>query len=113
MHSLMLAQEQLSAQMQRARQESDMKLRFVTAVSHELRTPLNGIVGLVDVIARSGLTEQQAELIADVQTSTHQLHDLTNDILDLSRLQDATFSLVLSPLTRPCARHAARPRPRL
>jgi signal transduction histidine kinase/CheY-like chemotaxis protein len=97
MHSLMLAQEQLSAQMQLARQESDMKLRFVTAVSHELRTPLNGIVGLVDVIARSGLTEQQAELIADVQTSTHQLHDLTNDILDLSRLQDATFSLVLTP----------------
>jgi signal transduction histidine kinase/AmiR/NasT family two-component response regulator len=97
MDSLMLTQEQLSAQMQRARQESDMKLRFVTAVSHELRTPLNGIVGLVDVIARSGLTEQQAELIADVETSTRQLHQLTNDILDLSRLQDATFSLVLAP----------------
>ena len=97
MHSLTLAQEQLSTQMQRARQESDMKLRFVTAVSHELRTPLNGITGLVDVLVRSELTEQQADLIADVETSTTQLRQLTNDILDLSRLQDANFSLALAP----------------
>ena len=73
MQNLTITQGQLSAQMQRARQESDMKLRFVTAVSHELRTPLNGITGLVDVLARSGLSEQQTELMADVETSTRQL----------------------------------------
>ena len=97
MQSLTITQDQLSAQMQSARQESDMKLRFVTAVSHELRTPLNGITGLVDVLARSGLSEQQAELMADVETSTQQLHQLTSDILDLSRLKDATFALAQTP----------------
>ena len=74
-----------------------MKLRFVTDVSHELRTPLNGITGLVDVLARSGLSEQQAELMADVETSTQQLHQLTSDILDLSRLKDASFALAPAP----------------
>jgi PAS domain S-box-containing protein len=97
MLGLSLAKEQLSAEMQRSRQESDMKLRFVAAVSHEIRTPLNGIMGMVDVIARSGLTEQQSELIADVETSTRQLRELTDDILDLSHLKDATFSLALQP----------------
>jgi signal transduction histidine kinase/FixJ family two-component response regulator len=90
-------QTQLNAEMQRARQESDMKLRFVASVSHEIRTPLNGITGMVDVIARSGLTEQQSELIADLETSTKQLRELTDDILDLSHLKDAKFSLALQP----------------
>ena len=97
MLGLSLAKEQLSAEMRRSRQESDMKLRFVAAVSHEIRTPLNGIMGMVDVIARSGLTEQQSELIADVETSTRQLRELTDDILDLSHLKDAKFSLALQP----------------
>lgn len=91
------AQAQLNAEIQRARQDSDMKLRFVAAVSHEIRTPLNGIVGMVDLIARSGLTEQQSELIADLETSTKQLRELTDDILDLTYLKDARFSLALQP----------------
>ncbi len=95
MLSLSLAKEQLSVEMQRSRRESDMKLRFVASVSHEIRTPLNGIMGMVDVIARSGLTEQQSEWIADVETSTRQLRQLTDDILDLSSLKDANFSLSL------------------
>ena len=97
MLGLSLAKEQLSAEMQRSRRESDMKLRFVASVSHEIRTPLNGIMGMVDVIARSGLSEQQADLIADVETSTRQLRELTDDILDLSHLKDAKFSLALLP----------------
>jgi CheY-like chemotaxis protein len=74
-----------------------MRLRFVASVSHEIRTPLNGIMGMVDVIVRSGLTEQQSEWIADVETSTQQLRQLTDDILDLSSLKDANFSLSLAP----------------
>jgi signal transduction histidine kinase/AmiR/NasT family two-component response regulator len=97
MRGMTLAQEQLDAEMQRARTESDMKLRFVTSVSHEIRTPLNGIMGMIDVIERSGLSERQAELIADVRTSTNQLRQLTDDVLDLSTLKEAKFSLALAP----------------
>lgn len=97
MQGMTSAQEQLNAEMQRARQESDMKLRFVASVSHEIRTPLNGITGMVDLLSRSGLTEQQSELIADLETSTKQLRQLTDDILNLSHLKDAKFSLALQP----------------
>jgi len=97
MQGMTLAQARLDAEMQRARTESDIKLRFVTSVSHEIRTPLNGIVGMVDVIERSGLSQRQSELIADMKTSTAQLRQLTDDILDLSALQEAKFSLALAP----------------
>ncbi len=97
MRGMTLAQERLAAEMQRARTESDMKLRFVTSVSHEIRTPLNGIMGMVDVIERSGLSERQTELIADLRTSTNQLRQLTDDVLDLSTLREAKFSLALAP----------------
>jgi len=97
MQGMTLAQERLAAEMQRARTESDMKLRFVTSVSHEIRTPLNGIMGMVDVIERSGLSERQTELIADLRTSTNQLRQLTDDVLDLSTLREAKFSLALAP----------------
>ncbi len=93
MLGLTMAKDQLNTELKSARRDSEMKLRFVASVSHEIRTPLNGIMGMVDVIARSGLTERQAELIADVKTSTRQLRQLTDDILDLSSLQDAKFSL--------------------
>jgi signal transduction histidine kinase/DNA-binding NarL/FixJ family response regulator len=93
MQGMSLAQDQLNAEMQRARQESDMKLRFVASVSHEIRTPLNGITGMVDLLSRSGLTDEQATWVSDVRTSTTQLRQLTDDILDLSHLKDARFPL--------------------
>ena len=93
MMGLSLAKEQLNAELLRSREDSDMKLRFVTAVSHEIRTPLSGIMGIVELLSRSGLDGSQAQWIEDAKTSTRQLHRLTDDILDLSRIRDAKFSL--------------------
>ena len=97
MQGMTYAQEQLNAEMQRARRESDMKLRFVTSVSHEIRTPLNGITGMVDLLSRSGLSDEQAAWVCDVRTSTTQLRQLTDDILDLSHLRDSRFPLTPAP----------------
>ncbi len=97
MQGMTYAQEHLNAEMQRARQESDMKLRFVTSVSHEIRTPLNGITGMVDLLSRSGLSDEQATWVCDVRTSTNQLRQLTDDILDLSHLKDSRFPLTPAP----------------
>lgn len=90
---LSLAKQQLNTELRRAKEESDMKLRFVTAVSHEIRTPLNGIMGIVELLSRSGLDRSQTQWIEDAETSTRQLHRLTDDILDLSRIKDSKFTL--------------------
>jgi CheY-like chemotaxis protein len=94
---LTLAKDQLNADMQLTRQQSDEKLRFVASVSHEIRTPLNGIMGMLDLIGRSGLNPTVAGLVEDVKTSTTQLRRLTDDILDLSSLKEAKFPLATQP----------------
>lgn len=71
-----------------------MKLRFVASVSHEIRAPLNGITGVVDLLSRSGLNDEQTTWVSDARTSTHQLRQLTDDIPDLSYMEESRFPLL-------------------
>lgn len=67
---------------------------FLANMSHEIRTPLNGIIGMTEILADSHLTAGQKEILADVDTSSHALLLLINDILDLSKIESG--NLVLS-----------------
>lgn len=69
------------------------KSAFLAKMSHEIRTPLNGVVGLVDVLARSGLPPEQADLLGIVQQSSRQLEAILGDVLDLARIESGQFSL--------------------
>lgn len=66
----------------RAEVASRAKTEFVADMSHELRTPLNGVLGLIAALERTGLTEEQRGLIADIQGSARQLDRLVGGLLD-------------------------------
>jgi len=79
-----------------------LKEQFAANISHELRTPLNLILGFSDIMYRSpevyGDVEWSPRLRRDIHQiyrSSQHLLDLIDDILDLSRFEMATFSLVL------------------
>jgi two-component system NtrC family sensor kinase len=60
----------------------------VTTVSHDLRSPLTAILGYVDLIERTGETnQQQKEYIERVRLSVDQITNLVNDLLDLGRIE--------------------------
>ncbi|MEF1291574.1 ATP-binding protein, partial [Vibrio sp. M260118] len=67
---------------------------FLANMSHEIRTPLNGIIGMTEILSDSHLTTGQREILADVETSSHALLLLINDVLDLSKIESG--NLVLS-----------------
>ncbi|MFT6029075.1 MAG: signal transduction histidine kinase [Oleiphilaceae bacterium] len=46
---------------------------FLANISHEIRIPMNGIIGLVELLSRTALSEQQAQYIKKVAFSG-QLH---------------------------------------
>ena len=66
----------------------EIKSDFVNAISHDLRSPLTAIMGYIDLIDRVGpLNKTQQEFIARVQTSTHSITCLVDDLLNLGKIE--------------------------
>jgi PAS domain S-box-containing protein len=80
---------------EKAKKASRAKSEFLANMSHELRTPLSGIKGITDLMLSrgpSGEARQELEMIRD---ATESLTRLTNDLLDLSRIEFGKMELVL------------------
>jgi len=64
------------------------KSDFLAKMTHELRTPLNAVIGFTKLIQEDkALTDRQRELVNIVNNSGEHLHDVINDILDLSKIE--------------------------
>ncbi len=62
------------------------KAELLAVMSHEMRTPLNGIIGGLDLLGRTDLTDRQKHLVAAMDTSGQMLLDHVNTVLDISRM---------------------------
>jgi len=83
----------------RALKELDqLKTEFLANVSHELRTPLNSILGYTQLLldgVDGALNEEQKKSLQRVETASHRLLQLINDVLDLSKLRAGKMELHL------------------
>ena len=79
----------------------ELQLRYMRRVSHELRGPLAS-VGLTLRVLRDGLagelTPKQRELIVRAEARTETLLDLVDDLLTLSRVQEAPLPEPMQPV---------------
>jgi len=71
-----------------------VKTRFFANISHELRTPLTLILGPLNTVLKSeGLQERHAKLLKTVRKSGQTLLNLTNEILDLTKMESGRMEL--------------------
>ncbi|WP_395673255.1 ATP-binding protein [Phenylobacterium sp.] len=92
-----LQTEALAAARDAAEAASRAKSAFLANMSHEIRTPLNGVLGIADVLAHSGLSPKQAELVGVMQSSGALLNALLTDLLDLARVEAGVEALEPEP----------------
>ncbi|GGG30271.1 hypothetical protein GCM10010964_17750 [Caldovatus sediminis] len=76
------------------------KSTFLAAMSHEIRTPMNGVLGMMEVLERTRLDQDQSRCVAVMRESAGALLRIIDDILDFSKieagrleLEDLPFSL--------------------
>ena len=70
---------------------------FLAVVSHEIRTPMNGVLGMVQLLQMTALSEEQRRYVDVIQTSGETLLAIINDILDMSKLEAGKFKLQNRP----------------
>ncbi len=70
-----------------AEASSRAKSEFLANMSHEIRTPLNGVLGMLQLLERTVLDEEQQDLVRTATRSSRRLTQLLSDILDLSRIE--------------------------
>ena len=66
---------------------------FLTTVSHEMRTPLYGTLASLELLSAQNLGDDHRYYVDVMESSTRNLLDLINDLLDYSRIQVGRFEL--------------------
>jgi two-component system, OmpR family, sensor histidine kinase VicK len=83
---LMKAHEQLKI-------HDRMQKEFIDIAAHELRTPIQPIIGLSEIIHRNTTDMKQAKFLEVISRNAKRLHRLTEDILDVTKIESQSLNL--------------------
>ena len=86
----------LARQVEALRLSDQVKSDFVSRVSHELRTPLASILGYLEIPSSGEIgdvTELQSEFLDIIDTNSHRLLTLIDDLLTLSGLENGKLAM--------------------
>ena len=95
-------EKQQIADLKKAKLEADAanqaKSEFISRISHDIRTPLNGIIGMLR-FARKDINdpEKLKSELEKLETSSHYLLSLINDVLDISKAASGKIELHPEP----------------
>jgi signal transduction histidine kinase len=85
--------EQLEESNKQLKVHDKMQKEFINIAAHELRTPIQPILGLSEVLQSKMNDSEQRELLNIVSRNAKRLQRLTEDILDVTRIESQSLGL--------------------
>ncbi|MFD0939679.1 response regulator [Pedobacter boryungensis] len=89
--------EKFQKELIKAKNEAELskkaKENFMANMSHEIRTPINGIIGLINLLKKTELDNNQKEMLGLLEVSSESLLGVINDILDISKIEAGKFRI--------------------
>ncbi|WXR62609.1 PAS domain S-box protein [Peptostreptococcaceae bacterium AGR-M142] len=82
-----LIEESLKDSKKQAEKANIAKSQFLANMSHEIRTPINGIVGMLNLLDYTSLSNEQKSYVKEAQNASKILLHLINDVLDISKIE--------------------------
>jgi signal transduction histidine kinase len=85
------ANEQLSLANEQLKVHDKMQKEFINVASHEIKTPTQAILGYTELLQKH--PEKREQISDALHRNANRLQRLTNDILDVTRIESQTLSL--------------------
>lgn len=90
-------QKEMETRSEELERLNQVKDKFFSIISHDLRSPINALSGILDVMARGGLTQAEfAEHTKELRIRFNHTRTLLNNLLDWTLLQMDKLSLQAS-----------------
>jgi two-component system, OmpR family, sensor histidine kinase VicK len=76
---------------EKLKRTESMQKEFINIASHEMKTPTQAIMGFSQMLEQ--YPERRQEMIEAIKRNAERLHKLTNNILDVTRIESQTLKL--------------------
>jgi two-component system, OmpR family, sensor histidine kinase VicK len=87
-------QQEKQKEYEKLRDSDKMKTEFINVAAHELRSPIQPVLGLSELLLnQEGNIEQYRELLNVINRNARRLQQLTENILDVSKIESHTLEL--------------------
>ncbi|WP_051284144.1 response regulator [Desulforegula conservatrix] len=100
--SLMQTYEKTKRLAESARAANRAKTAFLASMSHEIRTPMNGIIAMIHLLFETSPTDEQAEYLNIIRTSSDSLLTIINEILDYAKIEAGKIQIVKNEFDLEC-----------